>query len=126
MSGFGAPARTPTPIPDRAMLVRVSAEIFPSLIHASKDEDELIKRSKGSPASMRRANPLLRSVEIVSLCPVARSNCGPISARTVAIALAVQTVISAAELVIGAKQRITAATPRKFNVGFIGKFSLLG
>ena len=63
MSGFGVPALTSTPIPERAMSVRVSGTILPSRIHWSMGDEPLIKTSNGSPASIRRRNAVGKSLE---------------------------------------------------------------
>ena len=86
--GLGAPARTSTPMPERAMSVRVAALIAPASISASGGRP-VIMTSNGSPARARRELGR-QTARDVSRWPVVCSNCGPISASTVAIARAVQ------------------------------------
>ena len=101
MSGLGLPALTATPMPARAISVRVFATIRPSRIHSSIGAEPVITRSKGSLAWARRRNAGGKSVVTINRCAVARSNSAPISASTVAIARAVQTLMSAAAAVPG-------------------------
>ena len=63
ISGFRAPARTSTPMPERARSMRVVATIFPCVIQVSTGADPLMTRSHVSPAAMRRSKSAGRPLE---------------------------------------------------------------
>src|SRR5262245_13430491 len=109
MSGLRAPARTSTPMPDRAMSMRLASTIRPSVIQSSTTADPVIRRSNGSPALARRANASGRPLEIMRRVPELRSNSAPTSESTVAIARVVHTVSSLAAPGTGRVSRQTTA-----------------
>src|SRR5262245_47200320 len=96
MSGFGAPVRTYTPIPERAMLADVPAAILPCLVRSSTSGVVRRATSNGSPASIFRFCTPTTSYWITSLWPVSRSKRWPSSFSTGRIAAALKTLISAA------------------------------
>ena len=83
------------------MSMRVSGTILPALLHSSRVAEPLTMTSNGSPALARCANAGGRSLVRLRRYPVVRSNSGPISASTVAIALAVHTLSSAGDCAAG-------------------------
>src|SRR5688572_3288078 len=83
MAGFCAPARTATPMPERAMVARLAATTVPCLTSSSMAAGEVrITTSKESPASIWRFELALEPYWMTSLCPVACSNAGPTSSST--------------------------------------------
>ena len=96
MSGFGAPPRTATPKPDRTRFVRVSATTWPSLTNASMVDGGLTTTSKGSPALIRFTKTGLNPEITSRAWPFVCSNSRPIFSSTVAIALEVKILTSAA------------------------------
>src|SRR5437899_1001166 len=74
MSGFGAPSRTPTPIPVRAMSVRVPGVTAPCRAISSMAISVMITTSAASPAvSFWRMTPTVPNVN-VTVCPVSCRN----------------------------------------------------
>src|SRR5215471_14498381 len=95
MSGLGAPARTSIPTSELTRSVRVSAVSLPALIILSSTGGGAARISNCSPELIRLMSSGLNPVTTVSLLPVSRSNCDPVTSSTVAIALAVSTFNSA-------------------------------
>ena len=76
MSGFGAPARTATPMPDLASRGAVPAATLPCLIKSSSsvldDDDQVVHFAR----AIRFMMSTVPAQVVVTLWPVARSNCG--------------------------------------------------
>src|SRR2546427_1318811 len=96
MSGFGAPSRTPTPIPVRAMSVRVPGVTAPCRAISSMAISVMISTSAASPAvSFWRMTPTVPNVN-VAVCPVSCRNAAARSVTIARTAPALSTLISAA------------------------------
>src|SRR5437870_1500300 len=101
MSGFGAPSRTPTPIPVRAMSVRVPGATAPCRAISSMAISVMITTSAASPAvSFWRMTPTVPNVN-VAVCPVSCRNAAARSVTIARTAPALSTLISAAGSGIG-------------------------
>ena len=97
MSGLGAPARTETPTPVRAMSAREAAAILPDLIRRSITSGSEIATSKAVPFSTSRCTTGPDTKLNTTLCPLARSNSGASTLATGPMPPAQMTLISAAE-----------------------------
>src|SRR5512144_2454786 len=96
MSGRGAPSRTPTPIPVRAMSVRLPATTAPWRITSSTATSVMITTSTGSPlASLPRVTPTVPN-ESATPCPVSRRKASDSSVTIARTAPALNTFRSSA------------------------------
>src|ERR1700733_2264766 len=91
ISGFAAPARTPTPMPARAISTRDSEAIFPSLINSSMPLVVRIATSNWPSLAISCSSSVVEPYCMAKGCPAARSHCGltlsitsliPLEART--------------------------------------------
>ena len=74
MSGFGAPARTDTPIPDFA--TGVPGPTLPSLLSSAMPFEAISTRSTVSPPLRRRIISAVGTHSVTTLFSLARSNAG--------------------------------------------------
>src|SRR5215470_2603797 len=81
ISGFGALARTATPMPERRMSRRKPVGTFPVLTRRSSVSVYAIARSIGGPASISWVHTGVDLYVIAILCPLACSNSGMIASR---------------------------------------------
>src|SRR4051812_35595440 len=110
MSGLAAPLRTTTPTPARATCALLSASTLPCLIRSSTPALVETMKSVCSPLSMRWAIRPDVSESSTSLCPLACSNSGLMSAIADLNAPDCRTRISAASAAVAAAKVSAAAS----------------
>src|SRR5262249_31269478 len=117
MSGFGAPAFTPTPMPDFARSTRLQGPTLPALMCSTIDGADMSNRSHLSPAAKLLLASSVPVNTVVTLCPAAFSNCGTNSRYASSVAWVERTLISSA-LTIAVKIKKLAAPSVAVATGF--------
>ena len=112
MSGRGAPARTETPTPVRAMSAREAAAILPDLISVSITSGCEMATSKLVPFSISRCTTGPETKVKISLWPLVRSNSPDSAVTTGVIPPAQISRISAAEAAPLMSDNASAATAK--------------
>src|SRR5262249_5976372 len=106
MSGFLAPARIATPMPERATSVRVAASIAPLCTSSSITPRVRMATSNVSPASISFCSSTATSILVATACPVRRVNSAPIAPTIALVPFELSTLSSAA----GARPSAASAT----------------
>src|SRR5687767_616937 len=114
ISGFGMPARTITPTPERAISVRVPDATLPPLARSSMTLLGAITTSAAAPASASRCTAGPPANRALTLWPLARSNCGISSSMGGRMPPVLNSLISAARTNGACSRTASSAAKRIF------------